>query len=134
MRILNPFLRSISAQIRPHSQPSTQQRQSKCRAHNSSTSPIYTNSTTRPELAFSSAGSLPQAQAWSTSISCSCHQLPITSFLHIDGCYRFVVGLIKTIMEAVINLLFGVIFLLAFIKHEVSEVITSLVNKLKQII
>ncbi|XWS38828.1 hypothetical protein CRYUN_Cryun19dG0163900 [Craigia yunnanensis] len=57
----------------------------------------------------------------------------ITGFLHIDGCYRFVVGLIKTVMKAFIGSLSGVMSILASIKHKVSEVIFFLVDKLKQI-
>ncbi|XVF52252.1 hypothetical protein PTKIN_Ptkin05aG0004200 [Pterospermum kingtungense] len=56
----------------------------------------------------------------------------IAGFLHIGGCYRVVVGFIKTIMKVVINFLSGVIRILGFIKDKVGDAITFIVNMLKR--
>ncbi|XVF13737.1 hypothetical protein REPUB_Repub08aG0233500 [Reevesia pubescens] len=57
----------------------------------------------------------------------------ITRFLHIDGCYRFVVGMITTVVKAVTHLLSCVESVLASTKGMVSKVIGSVIYKLNQI-
>ncbi|KAK6263396.1 hypothetical protein QUC31_009212 [Theobroma cacao] len=57
----------------------------------------------------------------------------ITRFLHINGCYRFVVDLIKAVIKKVIDFLSCVICILGFIKDKVGKLFTFVVGKFKQI-
>ncbi|XVE65394.1 hypothetical protein DITRI_Ditri07aG0176900 [Diplodiscus trichospermus] len=57
----------------------------------------------------------------------------IADLLHIGVCYSFLVEFIKNVMKAITNCLSGVISILASVKQKFSEVITIVVDKLKQI-